>query len=107
MLIFALSLNVSIDGGSPTSYHHDGVFNCCDTVQPLYNVTVYNITSLPLGNHTLLLTLLDSVSGYPPSTPNSVIYFDYAFVSTASIGPSSNDPSTTSAISPAAKSTSR
>ena len=114
-MTYALSFIVSLDGGIPTNYHFDGVAACCDptVIQPLYNFEVYNITSLPLGDHELSLTLVSgytldanmSVIGYI----SSIINFDYAFVnSSASIGLSSNiHPSITSAVNASAKSTSR
>ena len=124
LLIFALSFNASIDSGTPTHHHFDGVFGCCNsTIQPLFNFTVYNITSLPIGNHALRLTLLNSFSGYSPGllgpgTSNlapSFIDPDYVLVDspnnerpTASVAPSSDvHSSTTFAVNPSAKSTSR
>jgi len=96
-----LSFTASVDGGSPTDHHF--FYNIVETG----DVTMLSITSLSLGSHTLLVTLLDT-----NPTSGSFLVFDYAFVNstepTASIGPLSNiHPSTTSAVNHFAKSTSR
>lgn len=112
MPLGSLSFTASVDGGSPTNHHLelDEPFPGSLVNVEAYNFTMYNITSLSLGSHALLVTLLDAKQGL-----SSYLYFDYAFVNspndakpTASIGPSSNiHPSTTSAVNPSVKSTSR
>jgi len=113
MIIFAGAYTVSIDRGTPTSHYYDGVVACCTVdIPPRSNVTVYSRTSLSIGNHILLLTMLDNQLG----SGASYMYFDYAIVNspnnakpTISIkGTSSNDhSSTTSAANPPAKPRSR
>jgi len=80
----SLSFTASVDGGSPTD--HSLAY-----ATEVYNVTMYNITSLSLGSHALLVTLLDVGS------LQSYLFFDYAFVNTT----------VTNAVDPFVKSTSR
>ena len=79
-----LALSASIDGGSAMHYTFNRVDGCCNsTIQPIYNFTLYNITSLSLDIHVLRLTLLDSSFGFPNGVlymGPSVMLFDYAFV---------------------------
>lgn len=80
MVIFAITFTATIDGGTQTLHHFDGVWNCCNaTIQPAYNFTIYDVTTLPLGGHTLLVTVLDSV-GNNGGGSFSRFYFDYALV---------------------------
>lgn len=65
-VIYAATLSASIDGGTPTYHHFDGVWNCCvGGIEPAYNFTLYNIQSLSRGFHSLVVTLLNSTGGYP------------------------------------------
>ena len=104
----AIKLNVSVDGGTQTTYHFDGVWNCCNSTFPAaYNFPIYDITSLSPGGHALLLTLLDCELGYEctrPSGQYSILFFDYAAVNnetnpypTSTTSASSTNPSTTAA----------
>jgi len=91
---YALTFNVSIDGGTPTTHELDGVWGCCyDNIHPASNISIYDVSSLSPSDHTLLFTLLNSTEGYiPPGPPNnSYIAFDYAVVSEL-------DPNSTSSV---------
>jgi hypothetical protein len=81
-----LSFNVSIDGTALSQSHFEGVYGCCTGEIPaLDNFTLYSIQNLPLGDHVLVLRLLDT-SGYvfsaavDASGSGSVLFFDYAVV---------------------------
>jgi len=78
--LIGLSFTASVDGGSPTDHHLQFDYHSVK----IYNVPVYNITSLSLDSHTLLVTLLDT-----NPTSDSFLFFDYAFVNS---DPSSNPP---------------
>ena len=79
---FAPTFNASIDGSIPTTSHFDGIPGCCPFPYDAgYNLTIYEDTSLSLGNHTLLLTLLNSTEGYISGFNScSVLFFDFALV---------------------------
>jgi hypothetical protein len=82
-MLWAVTFTAAIDGGTPTSYHFDGLPNCCDIlVQPGYNFTIYDIQSLSPGNHTLVIALLDAGQGSKSAAfgENSTLSFDYALV---------------------------
>lgn len=80
------------------THQFDGVWGCCSaTIQPAYNFMIYDVASLTLGNHAVVLTLLVSVTGYRRGP--SDISFDYAVVrdDTNSIHTSSISTSSSSA----------
>jgi hypothetical protein len=77
---YALTVNISIDEIPVSQVHFDGVYGCCTTtVRPVYNLTLYDVQFLPLGNHALTLRLLDT-SGYLYNGAGSVFVFDYAVI---------------------------
>lgn len=84
---WAVTLNVSIDGGPQTQHHFEGVYGCCtDSIKPAFNVTVFDVQSLPFEDHTLDLILLNT-TGFllTPGNPSSIILFDYAAINDTAI----------------------
>jgi hypothetical protein len=59
---------------------------------PIYNITLYNIQSLPLAFHFLVLKLVKYVT--PCGCP-SILFFDYAYINDTVISSSSNSSSAT------------
>lgn len=87
-LVWAIDFSVSIDGGTLTQHHFDGVWNCCDAgIQPMYNFKIYDIETLSPGNHGLDLSQLSASVGYAiNNSSHSALFFDYAVVNNGSNG---------------------
>jgi hypothetical protein len=81
-MAWALSFNINIDGAFVSQSHFDGVYGCCNTtIRQRNNYTIYDVQSLPLGNHSLALLMLDTYGIIPNAGDNgSRILFDYAVV---------------------------
>jgi hypothetical protein len=69
--------------------HFDGVYGCCSNgVSPVYNFTIYDVQNLPLGDHVLVLRLLDTSGNLYADTGASILWFDYAVVNETATPPS-------------------
>jgi hypothetical protein len=100
-VIWSFAFNASLDREPPTTYEFDGVLGCCSsTIQPVYNFSFYDIQSLPVGSHSLRITLLNSTSGSRPANVKdsvSVLMLDHAVIN-STVGTNDtipNSPSTT------------
>src|ERR1700733_2769072 len=63
-VVWSFAFSASLDGMRPTMHEFDGVIGCCDNaIQPIYNFSIYDIQFLPVGSHSLRLSLLNSTSG--------------------------------------------
>jgi hypothetical protein len=79
-IVWALSFSVTVDGVPVASPHFDGVYGCCNSsVDPAYNVEIFDIQGLPLANHEITLQLTDTY-GYLFDGNGSELRFDYAVV---------------------------
>jgi hypothetical protein len=69
--------------------HFDGVYGCCnDTFSGVYNFTISDTQNLPLGNHVLVLRLLDTSGYLYNGYSGSTLGFDYAMVNETATPPS-------------------
>jgi hypothetical protein len=90
LIIWALSFSISIDGIASSASHFDGVYGCCNPTAPeVHNFTIYDIQNLLLGDHVLVLRLLDTSGFLASGSSGSTLSFDYAVVNETATPPSS------------------